>query len=400
MRPRWLLLSLGLNLVLAAAWFYALARQKPNRSGPDSGLVETSPPPFIIKTNVVVRRQYFTWQEIESTDYRTFIANLRSIGCPDPTIRDIIVAEVNSLYDRKRATDIVVPEQEWWRSDPNPEANKAAFAQFESLESERRALLTELLGPNWETPNHTEMAAFNLRLDGLVLGTLPQKTKQTLRDIEARAVRRRQAYLEIQQKSGKPTDPALMARLEQQTRNELAQTLNPEQLEEYLLRYSPVSQSLRSELHGLEITPEEFRNIFRSRDGIEQQLQAFPNGGDSTGLNRRKELENQRDLAVKEALGPERYQMFKYSQDPIFRAAKTAAEKIGAPPEAVLPVYEINQAVELERQRIRDDSVLTLEQRAAALAHMFTQQQESLRKVLGEKAYELYRGTGSTNRER
>src|SRR5258708_5348177 len=48
----------------------------------------------IVKTNVVVRRLNFMWQQLESGDYPSFIRNLREIGCPDQTIRDIIIADV------------------------------------------------------------------------------------------------------------------------------------------------------------------------------------------------------------------------------------------------------------------------------------------------------------------
>src|SRR5215510_15089950 len=44
----------------------------------------------------------FTWSQIESADYRTYITNLRSIGCPEQTIRDIIVADVQGLYAPRR----------------------------------------------------------------------------------------------------------------------------------------------------------------------------------------------------------------------------------------------------------------------------------------------------------
>ncbi len=40
----------------------------------------------------------FNWSAVESSDYPTYIANLRAIGCPEPTIRDIIKADVHSLY--------------------------------------------------------------------------------------------------------------------------------------------------------------------------------------------------------------------------------------------------------------------------------------------------------------
>ena len=42
------------------------------------------------------------WSQLESIDYPTYIANLRGIGCPEETIRDIITADIASLYDQKR----------------------------------------------------------------------------------------------------------------------------------------------------------------------------------------------------------------------------------------------------------------------------------------------------------
>jgi len=64
------------------------------------------------RTNIVLRRQFFSWQEVESADYPTYIANLRYIGCPEQTIRDIIIADINALYARKRATELVTPDQQ------------------------------------------------------------------------------------------------------------------------------------------------------------------------------------------------------------------------------------------------------------------------------------------------
>src|SRR5262249_53000387 len=40
----------------------------------------------------------FHWEQVESADYPTYIANLRSIGCPEQTIHDIIAADVHALH--------------------------------------------------------------------------------------------------------------------------------------------------------------------------------------------------------------------------------------------------------------------------------------------------------------
>src|SRR2546430_2197453 len=135
------------------------------------------------------------------------------------------------------------------------------------LEEERRALLTTLLGAQWESsyypyPEHPT----SLPLDGPALGSLPPETKQAVRDIEGRAAERRQAYMDAVQKEAKQPDPVELAKLRQQTRAELGQVLNPEQLEEYLLRYSGSATALRSELHGINLTPDQFRALFRSEE--------------------------------------------------------------------------------------------------------------------------------------
>ena len=44
----------------------------------------------------------FQWRQLESSDYRTYIANLKAVGCPRQTIRDIITADVDSLYAARR----------------------------------------------------------------------------------------------------------------------------------------------------------------------------------------------------------------------------------------------------------------------------------------------------------
>src|SRR2546421_11678815 len=113
MRGRALLwISLGVNVALAALWWYF-----PRGVEDTSGLLAVKPaaadPDRIYKTNVVVRRQKFTWDEIESGDYPTYIANLCTIGCPESTIRKSMVADVYQLFYAGRATEVVNSGQQW-----------------------------------------------------------------------------------------------------------------------------------------------------------------------------------------------------------------------------------------------------------------------------------------------
>src|SRR5436309_14949951 len=146
-----LIVSLSANLALAAVLFYWLRQYEREDWRAAARTPVVAPPANLIKTNVVVRRLHFRWDDVESEDYPTYIKNLREIGCPEPTIRDIIVAEVNQLFAKRQATEVLAPEHQWWRSDPDPDVEQAAAEKLQALETERHELLTSLLGPGWET---------------------------------------------------------------------------------------------------------------------------------------------------------------------------------------------------------------------------------------------------------
>src|SRR6185295_5598981 len=104
-----------------------------------------------------------------------------------------------------------------------------------------------------------------------ILGDLPPPTKQLVFDIAVRSQQRIDAYQEAQRQQNKPIDPAEIAKLRGQTRIDLAAVLNPQQMEEFLLRYSQSAKQMREQMHGLETSPEEFRTLFKLYDPIATQ---------------------------------------------------------------------------------------------------------------------------------
>src|SRR6185436_17622618 len=174
---------------------------------------------------------------------------------------------------------------------------------------ERRELLTSLLGPSWESGDLVSLprpSRPGILLDGPVLGALPLEAKESVQQIATRSQDRVQAYTEAQAKAGKTLDPAELARLRQQTRLELAKVLSPQQLEEYLLRYSQNATALRNELGKLKhfnTTPDEFRAMFRATDNLDQQLDLLAGASDANTAQQRAALQTQRENALKLALG-------------------------------------------------------------------------------------------------
>lgn len=381
-----LFISVVANLVLAAG-LVLYERHVAHFSRTSLGATAESSQ---IRTNVIVRRQFFSWREVESDDYPTYIANLRDIGCPEQTIRDIIIADVNSLYARKRAMEIITPEQQWWRSEPDTNVLQMAAARLRDLDEERRSLLTELLGPNWETGDLVSLprpSRAGVTLDGPVLGVLSDDIKKTVQQIAGSLETRIQAYIEAQRAAGKPADPAEVARMRQQARQELAQVLSPQQLEEYNLRYSQDANSLRGELGQLKFfnaTPDEFRALFRATDTLDQQLQLLAGATDPNSLEQRKALEDQRLNAIKIALGPERFAQYVALHDEVYRNSYAAALQADMP-QAASTLYEINQATSQELARIQADTNLTAEQRSYLAKKAELDQFKATAEALGQE---------------
>jgi LysM repeat protein len=304
---------------------------------------------------------------------------LRDIGCPEQTIRDIIIADVNVLYSRRRATELITADQQWWRSEPDATVVRAAAEKVRELEGERRALLTRLLGPNWETGDLVSIprpSRPGVLLDGPALGTLPVETKQAIQNVSVRSQERMQAYLDAQRSAGKEPDPVDLAKLRQQTRDDLAHLLSPPELEEFLLRYSQEASDLRTEfgqLHYFNPTPEEFRSVFRATDAVDQRIQLLADAKDPGSLLARKALEDQRENAIKVALGPERYDDYRMLHDPVYRDAVAAADDAGTP-EAAAQIYAISLAALAEQSRIRSDTNLTASQKSIELKRLELEQ--------------------------
>lgn len=375
-------ISLGLN-VLLALMIMGLSRDSARRQAIANIQVQAGDSAPQFKTNVVVRRQGFSWSEIESLDFPAYIANLRRIGCPEKTIRDIIVAEVNDLFADRLAREIILPEQKWWLADPDLDVFEEGMNQVRSLEAEKNQLLAQLLGSGWETQRATATGSV-VRFDGPILSKLSPEARASVERIELNSRRLRGELEERARQADRPVDPAELNRVRQETRRDLAAALTPEQLEEYLLRYSNTADQMRDQLRGFGADADEFRRIFRARDSFDQQIAALTRN-DSAAAARRAELERQRDEAVRQVIGPDRFGLYQMSHSPLFTAAQQQAEQTGAPAEKVLPLFRVNQAVQDEITRIQSDRTISEDQRRVALAAIQQQQRNSIERILASE---------------
>jgi hypothetical protein len=129
--------SIAVNVVLAALVFW---RTKPEAADPigSAAMRPVSSP----ASSTSRAPEPFHWSQLESADYRRYIANLRRIGCPEATIRDIITADAHSLYERRRQEILKRPGREVLSLAEKVELE----TELSMLAREEAGLISTLLG--------------------------------------------------------------------------------------------------------------------------------------------------------------------------------------------------------------------------------------------------------------
>ena len=339
-----------------------------------------------MELNPTFTSRKFTWEDVASDDYVKYIESLRAVGCPEAKVRYIILADINEMFAKKRIREAVAHDIQWWRAEPSEMMMvNVLHEKGRQLQEERRALITKLLGPEvLESEKDESLLWSSVQLTGPVLGSLSPELHSQVQEICARAKERSDSLFWGRANGGQPLNPVEMAKLREQTRADLKQVLNNQELEEFLLRYSQNAQQLRNELRPIEPTPDEFRTIFRALDPLEHQMQLEYGSKDALSEKQRERFDRQREAIIKEALGPQRFETYLLTKDPLYHQAQMFAAQYHAPAKAIIPIYQMTKATENKRQKIMSDSALTPQQKSDALNAIYQEQQRSIQQIASE----------------
>jgi hypothetical protein len=387
MSPR--LASFGLGLAVGAAVIGLLLLLGPPRNqqaNPNPApVVEAGVP---TSTNPKVSPESFDWRAVESEEYPEYIANLRAIGCPEETIRDIIIADVNKLFENRRKSlfGTKTNRLEYWKPWAQRRAQafdvKRILAQ-QALAREKRAVIKTLLGVELEEkPELMTMTPLEEELDFLD----PEK-RNAIVELE-------QQFSAIQlQATLSGADVSELRRLEKerekQREAQIAKWLSPEQLEDYRLRRSNTARRMTWELASFEPNEQEFREIFKLRSQVEDEFGLTRN--DTLGSAATAKLEE----GLKSLLGDVRYQEYERSQDSAYQAVYRVAEKNGFTKDAANRIFELKKAAEAQVSVARQDDSLTREQRSDALAAIRNEADRAAHTLFSHEAILALEGQGA-----
>jgi hypothetical protein len=391
--------SICANLALLA--FYL--KKDPPKSEPVSApiviVTNSAPAPAGPQTRIVradrVMTNDFRWSSVESQDYRDYIANLRAIGCPEETVRDIIIADVNKLYGSRMAA--LYPSARdfkfWAVEDGKQRAQDREREQKRrELEREKRGLVRELLGVDYES----EMARWSGRPDedDMRLGFLSADKQAQLKALQDK-------YRDLERAArgeggNSPEARARLTALRAQREAEMAQILGPQDFQEYQLRNSWTARNMRESLAAFQPSEEEFRKIFELRKTFDDQFSTTREGGDAGVREQRQLAQQQLEEQIKATVGEERYATYQLAQDDRYRELYEFAQRNNLPQETVQSVYDMRRTAENMRRTVERDPSLTPEQRVAALTTLASETVNALNATMGEKAFKEYQRRDGT----
>jgi hypothetical protein len=390
---RLLILSLALNLVMAALYFCPRNKDAVPTADPipaaDSSRVSTAVTTRIETPAItVVSNLPFNWSAIESDDYRRYIANLRAAGCPERTLRDIVVADIDELYATRKRIPAAMPAV-WENVDHRRKEGLAQKAKESALAAEKLELIKELLGYEWE--NRSEELWEGDFGVGKFLGFLPETKATQLTALVKKYVSQAADIKAAANNILIDEDRVQLRTLYDGLVNEVSQLLTPAERAELELRVQAknfLEQGDGIRWDGVAINTEQLREFVRLskqfKDTWQNEFLGARELPPEEQTRRRAEFETQ----VEKLFGPAHYAEYRRAQDPDFRETWAFMQEQNQPLESAINIYGIRRAAEEQAGKLKDDGSLSAEERSVALTALKSASSGRISAALGETASE------------
>lgn len=347
----------------------------------------TSTPSPIYKTNA------FNWSQVESTDYRQYIGNLRAIGCPESTIKDIILTDVMRLYAQRRGQYYRNGRDfKFWETDEKRKLKQPQIQEREkqlaAIDKELPAVLRDLLGINYERELNKYFV--DTDEDNRRLAFLSDDKRARLMALRDQFEGERERAMS-QSQNGKlaAADIYKLREIDQLQDAALSQLLTPREKEEYELSDSPTADKLRKGLIGFNPTKEEFREMFRRQKAIDSTYEYEDPNDDS--VRAAKAAEEQAMMAdFKAQLPPDRVAQLDRSQDPDYQSLCVLSERYDLPDGTSQTLLDMRQSAEDQKRELLSNKDITPEQVEVALKAIQAETERAARAALGDQAFGQY----------
>lgn len=422
-------LSVALNVALLGAgaiWWrahHAPGTRPPVKTHPPLTRSLRSDPTPAPPTEPGTRVAEFHWRQLLAEDLKVYRDNLRAIGCPEATVRDIMLAEINDRFAVRRRAILDPLELRFWdvlafqtTNGRDNEGLEKTTEPLEKLKQERQALIDEVLGP--EPTDQEAMQAQRLRQVQTELAWLPAEKRQQILALEADFMKRQQALAdEIQNRTDKnwtSQDRQNSAELTRQLEQQRRALLSPEEQSEYDLHRSGAA-NWAANLAGFEPTEDEWHTVAKLtkeaddarakiRPAMDPQMMqryglappASTPDAPLTVADREAQLQAikaSQDAAMQAALG-DRFAEYQRASDGDYQQLMRVTQRLGMSDNVANDVFAMRQAALQQADAVRGNASLSPETQQAALNAIQQQTMQALQQTLGADALPIYQQYG------
>ena len=395
---RVLVISIVVNVFCLAALLWSLSKIQALES---RSIPENDTPPHIKgteKDRVKVAEKFvneaepFHWSQIEAEDYQTYIENLRSIGCPEETIRDLVKQDLDQHYDQLKANVLNKDpsRNDYWKTGhPSSlsQPNKNARSELAQLDRDKSEVLKDLFGTeglagiNRSSPYARAQSKLKT---GYAMDFIPDETLAELNSMEqdfgSKLLRKMASGASDDQ------DRNDIKMLREARENQIASLLTPEQKFEYDLRKSPTAANLRLQLDGFNPSEEEFRNIFQIQKEFEDDHGVVQGATISQAeVQERRSAEQNLKSDIKSLLGEDRFQDYLQQTDYDYKSIDKISQRQGLADNVSAQVYQMKSEAEELARGVRLNANIPIEERQQQLQQIYNETSRSIESIMGQQ---------------
>ena len=395
---RVLVISIVVNVFCLAALLWSLSKIQALES---RSIPENDTPPHIKgteKDRVKVAEKFvneaepFHWSQIEAEDYQTYIENLRSIGCPEETIRDLVKQDLDQHYDQLKANVLNKDpsRNDYWKTGhPSSlsQPNKNARSELAQLDRDKSAVLKDLFGAeglagiNRSSPYARAQSKLKT---GYAMDFIPDETLAELNSMEqdfgSKLLRKMASGASDEQ------DRNDIKMLREARENQIASLLTPEQKFEYDLRKSPTAANLRLQLDGFNPSEEEFRNLFQIQKEFEDDHGVVQGATISQAeVQERRSAEQNLKSDIKSLLGEDRFQDYLQQTDYDYKSIDKISQRQGLADNVSAQVYQMKSEAEELARGVRLNANIPIEERQQQLQQIYNETSRSIESIMGQQ---------------
>lgn len=305
---------------------------------------------------------------------REIAAQLRASGFSGALVRMVMQSLVDEELMRRQNEIFDWSAVPYWQEQrPTPEQMKA----IRGFQKERRALMADLnlpLSPREEAGRRRQF------------GNLPDAKIAALEKIQQDYNELRQEMFESPRGGSGGRDLAAQQRLlQEEQERDIAALLSPEEKIEYELRNSSTANQVRSQLRGIAVNEQEFRDLFVAQKAFEAANPRQP-GAAPTPEQREAGLGawDAYQAAARGSLGEERYRQFLLSSQLENPNAKNFfTERPGITTEQIQAMARLSRTTGIELSREFAVAGLSNDERRARLDALAARAQAQATQILG-----------------